>query len=195
MVVVLMGVAGSGKTTVGRELARRLAWPFRDADDFHPLRNREKMRRGIPLDDNDRRPWLEAIHASITQSVNTRQNAIYACSALKQAYRQLLATDLKQVKFVYLKGSPRLIAERLANRKRHFFDPALLQTQFKDLQEPHDVLEVDISPPPEIVADSIRAVLGLREGACALSQQNQSARSSQTETPPGNEPLVSNRKA
>jgi len=165
MVIVLMGVAGSGKTTVGRMLARRLGWPFRDADNFHPLRNREKMRRGIPLDDNDRRPWLQAIRASIIESINNKKNAVYACSALKQAYRQLLATDTNKVKFVYLKGPPELIAKRLANRKGHFFNPALLQTQFNDLEEPRNVLEVDISPQPDAIADSIIAALGLRQGA------------------------------
>jgi gluconokinase len=165
MIIILMGVAGSGKSSVGEALARRLEWPFYDADDFHPARNREKMRHGIPLDDNDRRPWLEAIRASIVQSLNARENAIYSCSALKRAYRQLLAADDEEVKFVYLKGSPQLIAERLANRQGHFFDPALLQSQFDTLEQPHGVLEVDISPPPEVIADSIIAALKLRQGA------------------------------
>jgi len=162
MVIVLMGVAGSGKSTVGKTLACRLGWPFRDADDFHSAPNREKMLRGIPLDDNDRHPWLEAIRASIVRSLNDGENAVYACSALKHAYRQLLAADAEQVKFVYLKGSPQLIAQRLAGRQGHFFDPALLHTQFDDLEEPHGVLEVDISLPPKAIADSIIAALGLR---------------------------------
>ncbi len=165
MIIILMGVAGSGKSTVGQTLARRLGWPFHDADDFHPARNRAKMRRGIPLDDNDRRPWLEAIRASIVQSLSARENAIYACSALKQSYRQLLAADTEKVKFVHLNGAAELIAQRLANRQGHFFDPALLQTQFDDLEEPHRLLEVDISSPPEAIADSIVAALGLRQGA------------------------------
>jgi gluconokinase len=162
MVILLMGVAGSGKSSVGEMLAHRLGWPFRDADDFHSVRNREKMQHGIPLDDNDRRPWLEAIRASIVQSLSAGENAIYACSALKQAYRQLLAADTEEVKFVYLKGPPGLITERLANRQGHFFDPALLRTQFDDLEEPHGVLEVDISLPPEAIADSIIAAMALR---------------------------------
>jgi gluconokinase len=161
MVIVLMGVAGSGKTTVGETLARRLGWRFRDADDFHPTANREKMRRGIPLDDNDRRPWLDAIRASIVESLSTGENAIYACSALKEAYRQLLAADPAEVKFVYLKGSPRLIAERLANRRGHFFDPALLQSQFDQLEEPRGVLQVDISSSPDTIADLIITALAL----------------------------------
>ena len=161
MVIILMGVAGSGKSSVGEVLARRLGWPFRDADDFHSARNREKMRCGIPLDDNDRRPWLEAIRESIVQSLSAGENAIYACSALKQAYRQLLASDAEEVKFIYLKGPPGLISERLANRQGHFFNPVLLRTQFDDLEEPHGMLEADISLPPEAIADSIIATLGL----------------------------------
>jgi gluconokinase len=169
MVIVIMGVAGSGKSTVGGVLARRLGWPLRDADDFHPPGNREKMRRGIPLDDNDRRPWLEAVRASIIQSLSNKENAIYACSALKQAYRRLLAADADDVKFVYLKGPPGLIEERLANRKGHFFDPALLQTQFNDLEEPRGVLEVDILSPPEAIADSIIVALRLQQQAANRS--------------------------
>jgi gluconokinase len=122
------------------------------------------MRHGIPLDDSDRRPWLEAIRASITKSMSSRENAIYACSALKESYRQILASDTQAVKFVYLKGAPGLIAERLAKRRGHFFDPALLQTQFKDLEEPHGVLQVDISSPPESIANTIIVALGLRKG-------------------------------
>jgi gluconokinase len=163
MVIILMGVAGSGKSSVGKALAQRLGWPFHDADDFHPVRNREKMRQGIPLDDHDRRPWLEAIRASIVQSLNARQNAVYSCSALKQAYRQLLAVDPEEVKFVYLKGSPQLIAERLAKRQGHF-DPTLLQSQFDDLEEPRDALVADISRPPEAIADAIIAAVRLRLG-------------------------------
>jgi len=165
MVIALMGVAGSGKSSVGELLARRLGWRFHDADDFHPTRNREKMRRGIPLDDNDRRPWLEAIRASIVHSSSAGEDAIYACSALKQTYRQLLAPDAAEVKFVYLKGSQELIAERLAKRHGHFFDPALLQTQFDNLEEPHGVLVMDISSPPETIADSIIVALGLKQSS------------------------------
>jgi gluconokinase len=156
-----MGVAGSGKTAVGEMLARRLGWSFRDGDDFHPARNREKMRSGIPLDDTDRGPWLEAIRASIEQSLHEGENAIVACSALKRAYRQLLADDVEQVKFVYLRGPRELIAQRLANRRGHFFDPALLPTQFAELEEPHGALEIDITPPPAEIADLISAVLRL----------------------------------
>ena len=165
MVIVLMGVAGIGKSTVGKVLAQRLGWPFRDADDFHPTRNREKMRRGIPLDESDRQPWLKAIRASIVECLTRAEDAIYACSALKESHRRLLKGDGLGVKFVYLKGDPALVAGRLANRKGHFFDPALLQTQFADLEEPRDVMRVDISPPPCAIADLIIAGLRLRPGA------------------------------
>jgi len=165
MVIVLMGVAGSGKTSVGQALARRLKWPFRDADDFHPAGNREKMQHGIPLDDDDRRPWLEAVRGSIVQFLDAKKSAIFACSALKQAYRQLLSGDSEDVSFVYLKGSPELIARRLAKRRSHFFDRALLQSQFDDLEEPRGVLEVDISLPPATIVDVIIAALGRRVNA------------------------------
>src|SRR5689334_8789703 len=146
MVIVLMGVAGSGKSTVGKVLAPRLSWPFRDADAFHPPQNVEKMRRGIPLDDADRQPWLEEIRASIVVSLTSAQDAIYACSALKESYRRVLKCDGEDVNFVYLKGSRALITERLAKREGHFFDSALLPSQFDDLEEPRDVMHVDISP-------------------------------------------------
>ena len=156
-----MGVAGSGKTTVGRLLAARLQWPFRDADDFHPPRNREKMRRGIPLNDDDRRPWLDALRASLCHTTVGGTNAVYACSSLKRSYREELATDTGEVKFIYLNGAHQLIAERLIGRKGHFFNPALLQTQFDDLEEPTNALEVDVTPPPESIAESIITALGL----------------------------------
>jgi gluconokinase len=161
MVIVLMGVAGSGKTTVGKLLAQRLDWAFEDADDFHPPSNRAKMQRGVPLDENDRRPWLNAIRAAIIRYVNAGKNAIFACSALKQSYRELLAADAGDLKFIYLKGSPELIAARLAKRRGHFFNPALLRNQFDDLEEPHGAIVIDIAPPPETIAASIIAALAL----------------------------------
>jgi gluconokinase len=161
MVIVLMGVAGSGKSTIGAALARQLGWPFRDADEFHPGANIAKMRRGIPLTDDDRRPWLEAIRASIAQYLSARENVIFACSALKQIYRELIEVDAEKVRFVYLKGPPALIAERLAQRRGHFFDPKLMQSQFDELEEPQAAIEVDISPSPETIADSIVAALHL----------------------------------
>ena len=159
MVIILMGVAGSGKTTVGQLLAGRLGWTFYDGDDFHPARNREKMKRGIPLDESDRQPWLLAIRQLIIDLLNANRNAVVACSALKRSYRRLLAGDSGEVNFVFLHGSPAEIAERLANRRGHFFDPALLQSQFTDLEEPDCALKVDISMAPEKIADTIIAAL------------------------------------
>jgi gluconokinase len=155
-----MGVAGSGKSTVGRELARRLGWCFCDADDLHPPRNRDKMRRGIPLSDADRQPWLEAVHDEIARSLASKTSTVFACSALKDSYRQRLAVDHAAVRFVYLKGPRELIERRLADRQGHFFDPHLLASQFRDLEEPSDAIEVSIQSAPEAIAASIAAALG-----------------------------------
>jgi gluconokinase len=159
MVVILMGVAGSGKTTVGEVLAQRLGWRFYDGDDFHSARNRDKMRRGEPLTEEDREPWLEALHDLISRCEQARENAVLACSALKQAYRERLTADSREVRMVYLKGPRDLIARRLAARHGHFFDPALLQSQFDALEEPSDALAVDIAGTPQHIADAIVAGL------------------------------------
>jgi gluconokinase len=159
MVVVLMGVAGSGKTTVGRLLARELGWPFYDADDFHPAENLEKMRSGVPLSDEDRAPWLLALRALLAEEARGR-HAVLACSALKRSFREALSEG-NDVRFVYLKGSPELIARRLAQRQGHFFRPELLASQLGALETPRDVLEADITLPPEAVARFIREALGL----------------------------------
>ncbi|HZP46364.1 MAG TPA: gluconokinase [Candidatus Binataceae bacterium] len=155
MVILLMGVAGSGKTTIGKMLAARLGWPFHDADDLHSEANRAKMHRGIPLTDDDRRPWLEAVRRLIAQHVAPEHNAVIACSALKQAYRALLVTD-PAVKLVYLKGSYETIAGRLSRRRGHFFNAALLDSQFAALEEPRHAIVEDIDrDPAAIVADII----------------------------------------
>jgi len=156
MIIVVMGVTGSGKTTVGRLLAARLAWLFADADDFHSAANKAKMHKGIPLTDADRLPWLAAMHDQIATWVASRQNAVLACSALKQTYRQQLWTG-PEAKFVYLKGSYDLIAQRLRARKGHFADEHILAGQFVDLEEPSDAVVIDISATPEeIVAEICR---------------------------------------
>jgi gluconokinase len=169
MVVVLMGVAGSGKSTIGRLLARALGADFHDADDLHQPENRDKMRRGIPLSDDDRRPWLAAVHALIDKYGNTGcekagVNAVVACSALKEAYRATLFARAKDVRLVYLKGSPELIAERLGARRGHFFDPALLRSQFDALQEPHNAIVIDIAETPPQIVDAIMLELRLNRG-------------------------------
>jgi gluconokinase len=160
MVIILIGVAGSGKTTVGRILAARLGCEFSDADDLHPPQNREKMSRGIALTDEDRLPWLYAVRDLVQRCLIENRDAVIACSALKQSYRDLLVVDPAKVRLVYLKGSQAQIAERLAQRAGHFFDRRLLQSQFDTLEEPADAAVVDISGTPESVVDAIRARLG-----------------------------------
>jgi gluconokinase len=156
MIIVVMGVTGSGKTTVGQLLAARLGWIFADADDFHSAANKEKMHNGIPLTDADRLPWLAAMHDQIAKWVASKENAVLACSALKQSYRRLL-WEGPEVKFVYLKGSYELIAERLRSRTGHFADEHILAGQFADLEEPTDAIVVDIgTTPDQIVAEIFR---------------------------------------
>jgi gluconokinase len=161
MITILIGVAGSGKTTVGRILAARFGCEFHDADDLHPPQNREKMHRGIALTDEDRLPWLHAVRNLVQRCLSERRCAVIACSALKQSYRDLLIVDAAKVKLVYLKGSEALIKQRLAHRAGHFFDQRLLQSQFDTLEEPADAIVVDISESPQQIADAIRARLGL----------------------------------
>ena len=160
MVILLMGVTGAGKTTVGEQLAESLHWKFVDADDFHPPANVAKMRAGIPLNDIDRAPWLAALHEAIAGWLRSGDNAVLACSALKEAYReQLIIGD--EVKLVYLQGRPELIAQRLTERHGHYMDPELLPSQFATLEEPRNALVVTVSATvPEIIAE-IRSGLGI----------------------------------
>lgn len=160
MIVIVMGVVGAGKSTVGKLLAQRLGWQFADADDFHPQANVEKIRQGIPLSDVDRRPWLESLRAFLEDCSVRRCNLVLACSALKRSYRQVLEVD-PDVKFVYLKGSPDLIAQRLRARHGHFADEHILASQLADLEEPEEVTVVDIAQPPEAIVDEIQKTLGL----------------------------------
>ena len=155
MVIVLVGVSGSGKTTIGRALAKSLRWGFSDADDFHSAANVEKMKNGIPLTDEDRKPWLRSIRAAIEQWNRDEPGHVLACSALKGRYREILGRDDPEVKFVYLQGSFDLISQRLKERKGHFFNPALLRSQFEALESPKDALVVDISKDPQEVVGAI----------------------------------------
>jgi gluconokinase len=162
MIIVLMGVSGSGKTTVGKELARQLSWTFVDADDFHPAVNREKMHRGEPLTDEDRRPWLAAIHQRLLEAAGRGENVVLACSALKHAYQEYLQhEEPDRIYFVYLRGSEEVIRQRLAGRTGHFMNPNLLHSQFETLEPPENAVEVDIDPPPGEIAANIRRILGL----------------------------------
>ena len=160
MIVIVMGVVGAGKTTVGRLLAEQLGWQFADADDFHPPANVEKIRQGISLNDEDRRPWLERLRAAITGWIAEGQNVVLACSALKRAYRQELAVG-PDVRFVYLKGDADLIARRLRSRQGHFASEQILAGQFADLEEPTEAVTVNIASPPDQIVAEIRRKLSL----------------------------------
>jgi gluconokinase len=160
MVVILMGVTGSGKTTTGRLLAEQLGWKFYDADDFHPPSSVKKMRRGVPLDDADRLPWLEALRELIRRSLERGEDAVLACSALKEKYRRRLLSD-ESVRLVYLSGDPALIRERLRARRGHFMPPELLDSQLAALEEPARGFRVDVSAAPDKVVTAIREHLGI----------------------------------
>src|SRR5271169_4440164 len=160
MIVIVMGVVGSGKTTIGSLLAEQLGWEFADADDFHPPSNVEKIRRGIPLSDDDRRPWLQRLRGAINQWVTEGRDVVLACSALKRSYRQELDAG-PDVRFVYLKGTANLIAERLRSRHGHFADEQILASQFADLEEPEAAVTVDIESTPQQIVAEIRQRLGL----------------------------------
>jgi gluconokinase len=159
MIVVLMGVSGCGKTTVGELLARQLGWRFLDADDHHPPENVEKMRAGTPLTDTDRWPWLDRLNRLLRERQAAGGHVILGCSALRQAYRERLARDLNEVRWVYLKGSFELIASRLAARQHRYMPSTLLRSQFETLEEPADALTVDIDDPPEALARRIAEAL------------------------------------
>jgi gluconokinase len=160
MVVIVMGVTGAGKTTVGRALADALGWEFQDGDELHSEMSKRKMHLGIALDDADRAPWLSALRKLILNMVSEGRDGVVACSALKQSYRDELVVDPKCVKVVYLKGSKEVIGERLRNRVGHFMNPELLQSQFDTLEEPRDAIVVDISMAPEAIVSEIRTRLG-----------------------------------
>jgi gluconokinase len=160
MIVIVMGVVGVGKTTIGRLLAAELGWQFADADDFHPAANVEKISHGIPLSDEDREPWLDRLRNAILSWIAQGQSTVLACSALKGTYRVKLQVN-PQVRFVYLKGSAALIAERLRTRHGHFAGEAILLSQMADLEEPESALTVDVSAGPEQIVDQIRNGLGL----------------------------------
>jgi gluconokinase len=153
--LIVMGVSGSGKTTVAEILAEKLGWPFRDGDDFHPPANVAKMHAGTPLTDEDRWPWLAAIAAWIAEARGRGGHVIVTCSALKRVYRDALRDGHADVRFVYLEGTKELIASRLAKRKNHFMPPALLDSQFATLEPPaadEAPLTVSIGPTPDEIA-------------------------------------------
>jgi len=154
MVIVIMGVTGSGKTTVGRKLAGKLGGSFYDADDFHPPGNKEKMSRGIPLTDEDRLPWLQSLHQAMEKWTIEKNSPVLACSALKQKYRDLLAAGL-DVKWIYLKGDRETIRQRIKERQDHFAGSQLLESQFEALEEPRDAVVVDLGEDPDTIVGRI----------------------------------------
>ncbi|MEG4803065.1 gluconokinase [Microcoleus sp. ARI1-B5] len=156
MITIVMGVSGSGKTTVGKLLAQSLNWEFSDADDFHPPANIEKMSLGIPLEDGDRLPWLLHLQATIDRWLLENKNVVLACSALKASYREMLFRDKLRMKIVYLKGDFELFASRLKTRENHYMKADLLSSQFATLEEPKDAIIVDASQPLEEIARQIK---------------------------------------
>jgi gluconokinase len=158
MIVIIMGVVGAGKTTVGQLLAGELGWEFADADDFHPSSNVEKISRGIPLSDDDREPWLNRMREAILTWSSEGRNVVLACSALKRAYRAKLEAT-PEVRFVYLKGSASQIAERLRVRQGHFAGASILASQLEDLEEPENVVTVNITSTPQEIIEEIRKQL------------------------------------
>jgi len=159
MIVIVMGTTGSGKTTIGTLLAKRLGWQFVDADDFHPPANVEKMKHGIPLTDADREPWLKALSDKIVEWSGEKRQVVLACSALKQSYRDELRAS-SEVRFVYLKGGYELFSQRVLARKGHFAKQELLTSQFAALEEPTDAIIVDAALSPEQIVSEVRKQLG-----------------------------------
>ncbi|MEH2111982.1 gluconokinase [Nostoc sp.] len=167
MIIIVMGVSGSGKTTIGKLLADSLEWEFSDADTFHSPENVEKMRCGIPLSEADRMPWLQDLQTAIKHWLQENKNVVLACSALKDSYRKFLVLDSdgsantkgERTKLVYLKGSYELIQMRLQERSNHYMSEKLLDSQFYTLEEPVDTLSMDVAQPPQIIVQNIRTAL------------------------------------
>lgn len=163
MVVIVMGVSGVGKTTVGERLAARLGWRFLDADAFHAPGSIAKMAAGIALTDEDRAPWLERLRELLRGALEAGQDLVLACSALKGAYRERLSVDPARQRWVYLHASPELIAARLKARQGHYMPPVLLDSQLAALEVPEDALSVDVSADPDTVVANILRGLGLQK--------------------------------
>jgi gluconokinase len=156
-----MGVAGSGKTLIGRALAAELGWRFADADDFHSDANVARMRAGVALDDEDRWPWLNALHTTIARTLDRREHLVLACSALKERYRQVLRGGVHPVRFVHLAADEETLRRRLASRPDHFAGVTLLSSQLAALEPPPDALTIDATCPPERILGLIRQEFGL----------------------------------
>jgi gluconokinase len=159
-IVLITGVAGSGKTTIGTRLAQRLGWPYVEADDFHPPANRERMACGLPLDDADRVPWLAALRARMDEVRAAGGRAVVSCSALREAHREQLAGGCDDVLLVHLAGDFDTIHGRAVQRQGHFFDPALVGSQFDALEPPRDALAIDVGETPDAIVERIVRALG-----------------------------------
>jgi gluconokinase len=165
VIVIVFGVSGAGKTTIGKLLTEHLGWRFLEADDFHPRANIEKMHNGLPLTDEDRWPWLERLREQITRFLAAKENAVVACSALKRAYRERLRVS-NDVKFVLLRGDYALVEKRLHLRRGHFMNPDLLRSQFADLEEPEsdeDAVTIELGRTREEIVEQIKTKLGFGE--------------------------------
>lgn len=162
MVIVIMGVSGAGKSTVGAELAGSLGWKFFDADDLHPPANVEKMRSATPLSDEDRLPWLEALRHLVADLSTRDENAVLACSALRAGFRERLQDAGSDVRFAFLSAGADLLDQRLRQRETHYMPTELLRSQLETLEPPEDALRLDASLPPEELVRQIRAAWGLQ---------------------------------
>jgi gluconokinase len=160
VVVIVMGAAGAGKTTVGQALARALRWRFVEGDEYHSVEAVAKMRGGQPLTDADRRPWLAALHAVIEAAVARREPLVVTCSALHERYREVLRGTLRGVRFVYLKADAATLRERLTRRTGHFAGPALVASQLAALEEPRDAVTIDATRPVDEIVDTVRYEFG-----------------------------------
>jgi len=156
-----MGVSGSGKSTIGKRLAKKLGWPFYDGDDFHPLENIQKMANGVALSDDDRAAWLAALAQLIRELERDGRPGVVACSALKQTYREVLQQNAENVRFIYLKGSYELILKRLQARRGHYMKPGLLKSQFETMEEPQQTLVIDVAQTPATIVRQIIQALEL----------------------------------
>ena len=161
MIIVLMGVSGAGKSTVGKLLADGLGWSFYEGDDFHPRSNVVKMAQGIPLTDDDRWPWLRRIRLLIDDLISSGRNGVITSSALKQTYRDELVGSEDDVKLVYLKGEYGLILSRLEERQDHFMEVGLLESQFQTMEEPVGAVTLDVTSNPEVIVAGVKSALGL----------------------------------
>ncbi|NNJ96757.1 MAG: AAA family ATPase [Gammaproteobacteria bacterium] len=161
MIILVMGVSGVGKSTVGKVLARRLGWRFFEGDDYHPDENVKKMNNGIPLDDSDRRPWLLALRRLLDDVAREKWDAVITCSALKQSYRDFLSEGRSEVRWVYLFLDVTSIRLRLKNRSDHFMPSSLLDSQLTDLEQPTSALRIDASGKPDSIVEQILVGLDL----------------------------------